>query len=269
MSLRITANHAHVFPRHIREDGTPEVLLSLMDACGIEQSVAFATFHGFLGPGDEEPNAWLSKAMGGSGRLLGFGVVDFEGKDLRGQVDRIADLGFRGIKMHPAFQHFVIDGEKAFEVYRRAEELNLFVSFHTGVHWHRIADYNMLRFDEVAYNFKHLRFSMEHLGGYCFFNEGVAVMLNNQYDKENPRLYAGLTSVFDTNENRAWNLSDQRIKELLWQTGENASIFGMDFPYNGKDKVSYAIQHVKDLDISQSAKEKILGGNLRRVLGIL
>ncbi len=269
MSLRITANHAHVFPRHIREDGTPEALLALMDACEIEQCMAFATFHGFLGPGDEEPNAWLAGAIRGSSRLKGFGVIDFEKDDLRGQVDRIADLGFCGIKLHPAFQRFVIDGEKAFEVYRRAEELNLFLSFHTGVHWHRIADYNMLRFDEVAYHFKRLRFSMEHLGGYCFFNEGLAVMLNNQHDKENPRLYAGLTSVFDTNENRAWNLNDQRIKDLLWQTGENASIFGLDFPYNGRQKVAYAIQHVKDLDIPQSAKEKILGGNLRRVLEIL
>lgn len=268
MSIRITANHAHVFPGHVREDGTPSALLELMDQCGIERCVAFATFHGFLGPQDEDPNAWLAREIKGNDRLLGFGVIDFDRGDLRGQVDRIAELGFSGIKLHPAFQRFVIDGEKPFEVYRRAEELGLFLSFHTGVHWHRIADYNMLRFDEVAYHFKKLRFSMEHLGGYCFFHEGVAVMLNNQHQKDEPRLYAGLTSVFDTNENRAWHLSDERIRELLWQTGENAAIFGLDFPYNGREKIAYAIRHVTDMDIPQSAKEKILGGNLRRLLGM-
>lgn len=59
--------------------------------------------------------------------------------------------------------------DKACEVYSAAQENGLFLSFHTGLHWHRIADYQPLLFDEVAWNFPRLKFSMEHVGGYHFF----------------------------------------------------------------------------------------------------
>ena len=285
--MRIFANHAHVFPRAVREDGTVDALLRVMDDCGIEKAVAFATFPSFLGPGDEEPNRALGARIASEERLTGFGVIDFTRSDLEEQVEAIAALGFPGIKLHPesdvavarrqrvlvsiqndrpAFQRVRVDGEPACRVYAAAERLGLFLSFHTGIHWHRIADYNLLLFDEVAYRFPALRFSLEHVGGYCFFHEAVAVMQNNR--KSPPRIYAGLTSVFDRDANRFWYQSDERIRELLWQTGEDASIFGLDFPYNGAEKIRAAIDHICALEISDEAKEKLLGGNLRRVLGL-
>lgn len=268
MSYEIFANHAHVFPEDVRPDGSVDSLLRTMDACGIDRCVCFATFPSQLRPENGETNQWLARQLRGRDRLFGFGVVDFDRPDLREQVDRIADLGFKGIKMHPAFQKFAVDGERAFEVYARAQELGLFLSFHTGVHWHRIRDYQVWRFDEVAYHFPRLRFSMEHLGGYCFFNEGLAVMLNNLHRGDEPRVYAGLTSVFDPDANRSWYLSDDRIRDLLWQTGDTASIFGLDFPYNGVREISAAIQHLKEMDLPEESKARIFGGNLRRVLGL-
>ena len=51
--------------------------------------------------------------------------------------------------------------------------------------------------------------------------------------------------------------------------GEDASIFGLDFPYNGAEKIRAAIDHICALEnFSDEAKEKLLGGNLRRVLGL-
>ena len=41
-------------------------------------------------------------------------------------------------------------GDKACEVYSAAQENGLFLSFHTGLHWHRIADYQPLLFDEAV-----------------------------------------------------------------------------------------------------------------------
>lgn len=269
MSYEIFANHAHIFPKEVREDGTVEALLRTMDACSISRAVCFATFPSQMQTLDIEPNLFLAKRIAHEDRLEGFGVINFEQNDLRGQVDRIAELGFRGIKLHPAFQKFAVDGEKAFEVYDRAQALGIFLSFHTGVHWHRIRDYQVWRFDEVAYHFKNLRFSMEHLGGYCFYEEGLAVMLNNMHlGRGKPRIYAGLTSVFDPDKNRAWHLSDQRIYDLIWQTGDTASIFGLDFPYNGAAQIQSAIDHLWGLDLPEESKQRIFGKNLQRALNI-
>ena len=40
----IFANHAHVFPKEIRPEGSVESLLRFMDECGIDKAVAFAPF---------------------------------------------------------------------------------------------------------------------------------------------------------------------------------------------------------------------------------
>ena len=268
MSYEIFAHHAHVFPADVRPNGSVEVLLHTMDTCGIEKAVCFAPFTRQLNADSEESNLWLFRELKGRDRLLGFGVVDFERGDLAGQVRRIADFGFKGIKIHPAYQKIAVDGDAAFEVYAQAEREGLFLSFHTGVHWHRIRDYQVWRFDEVAYHFPRLRLSMEHLGGYCFFNEGLAVMLNNTRRGQEPRIYAGLTSVFDPDANRAWHLSDDKIHDLIWQTGDKASIFGLDFPYNDAGKIKQAIDHLANMDLPEETKQAIFSKNLRRILDI-
>ena len=183
--MKIFAHHAHVFPKEIREDGTMEALLSLMNACDIDQAVAFAPFYEYF---DREfpVNVWLAEELFKHPELVGFGVIDFRKDNLEEQVEEIAKLGLKGIKIHPAFQKIKIDGQKAFVVYEKAQEKGLVISFHTGVHWHRIAEYHTLLFDEVAWHFPKLKFTMEHVGGYSFFKEAVAVLVNN---REN--VYAG------------------------------------------------------------------------------
>lgn len=264
MGRIISVNHAHVFPESVRPEGSVQGLLRIMDECGIAQAVCFAPFPGQVPEGTDR-NEWLRDEIRGNDRLRGFGTVDFAAGDITGQVKKIKDLGFAGIKVHPAYQKVKVDGEECFAMYEAAQQEDLFLSFHTGIHWYRISQYNLLLFDEVAWHFPKLRFSMEHVGGYCFFNEAVAVMLNNgRGGKSN--VFAGLTSVFDRDMNKFWYQSDERIKDLIWLTGEKNSIFGLDYPYNQKERIAEAIAHVEGMDIPESAKDAILGGNLRREL---
>lgn len=269
MAYDIFAHHAHVFPKNVREDGTVDNLLRLMDENGIARGVCFSAFPAHLKPENGESNAWLHKEIQGNDRLCGFGVIDFEKGDLRGQVDRITDFGFKGIKIHPAFQHVCADGEKMLEVCARAEENGLFVTFHTGVHWARVSDYLPWRFDELAYHFPKLRFSMEHIGGYCYFNDTLAVLLNNALPGRPPRVYGGLTTVFfREGRHRLWYLSDQQIKDLLWQLGAEYLIFGLDFPYNTGAEIKFALDYIRNMELSDEGKQLILGGNLLRALNM-
>ena len=160
--MRIFANHAHVFPRAVREDGTVDALLRVMDDCGIEKRSPSPPSRAFSARGrGAEPRAGCAHCVGGPSdrlrrdRFYAFRLGGAGGGDRRAP-------GFPGIKLHPAFQRFRVDGDPACRVDAAAERLGLFLSFHTGIHWHRIADYNLLLFDEVAYRFPvALRFSLE------------------------------------------------------------------------------------------------------------
>ena len=260
----IFANHAHIFPKELRPEGSVDSLMKFLDECEIDKTVAFAPFSDRFHEGGFEgsPNTWLAGQIKGNDRLVGFGTVDFT-QNLRDEVDRIADLGFKGIKLHPPYQEFVIDGPEAFQVYERAQELGLFVSFHSGMHWHRLRENRVILFDEVAWNFPDLKFSMEHIGGYHFFREALAVMCNNS--RRGGNVFAGWTSV-TYKKGDAWALTDEELETVIYQTGENNSIFGLDFPYAKPDKIKADIERIKKLDISEECKEKILGKTLERVL---
>ena len=270
----IFANHAHLFPKGSKDNAQLENLKELLAECNINKAVCFAPFnHQTERVGiKESPNKWLYNEIKNENNLIGFGTIHFDIGSLTEQVSEIHDLGFKGIKIHPAAQEIRVDGRELYEVLAQAEKLGLFVSFHTGLHWHRIRDYSMLLFDEVAYNFPALKFSMEHVGGYSFFKEALLIMNNNSRKGNN--VFAGLTSIatekdeFGNTRLGAWSLSDDQLCDLIHQTGAKNSIFGLDFPYKDVEYTKNAIDRIKNLSVSEEAKKGILGENLKLALNL-
>ena len=272
MAIRIFANHAHVFPASMNPNGTTDRLLRLMDACRIDEAVCFAPFPDQCRTSGIEPNGWLQREIARRDRLYGFGTIDIKRKDIKDQVRRIHDLGLKGIKMHPNAQQFDILAPEAFEAYGTAQDLKLFITFHSGVHHYRIKHYNVLSFDEVAHHFPDLRFSLEHVGGYCFFFEALAVIVNNipfpPIPGRRPMVYGGLSSIFTQHYNRFWYMSRDRLVELVAQAGPEQLIFGLDFPYNLEENTLIGLRTIDSLDLTEAQRAMILGGNLREALGL-
>lgn len=259
--MEIIANHAHIFQKEVREDGTVNALKEFLDNCGINKAVCFAPFESYFNSNGESPSRWMYEQIKNDDRLMAFGTIDFTKDNLKEQVEEIYQMGLSGIKMHPAFQKFKVDEERACQVYEVAEKRGLPISFHTGIHWHRISSYNTLLYDEVAYKFPELKICMEHVGGYSFFNEAVAVMCNNP-----GRIYAGLTSVLHHNTHKYWYLGKEKIKDLIWLTDIKQCIFGLDFPYTKPNQIIEAMQQlrecIKESSLGDDEIEKVFGGNL-------
>jgi len=220
---------------------------------------------------DLNRNVWLANQIKSQDRLLGFGTIDFHRDDVRDQVREIADLGFKGIKIHPPVQKLNILCKNALDCYATAQELDLFCTFHTGIHHHRMRDTLVIDWDEIAWNFPKLRFSMEHVGGWSFFNEALAVIANNYpppWEHRKCNVFAGLTSVFSPDTLPFWYMPKERFLELIKQTNVSQVIFGLDFPYNDITATKRGIAMIRSLQLSDEDTNKILGGNLMRELGI-
>jgi predicted TIM-barrel fold metal-dependent hydrolase len=122
----------------------------------------------------------------------------------------------------------------------------------------------------VAWTFPRLKFSLEHVGGYHFFNEALAVIFNHvppPWEKGVCNVFAGLASVFTPNHNRFWHLTDDRLLELAAQVGVRQLIFGLDFPYNLEEQTMTGLATIRRL-FKPDEQAAILGGNLRRELGM-
>ncbi len=269
--MNIFANHAHVFPENIRPAGTIDRLIKLLDHCQIDGAVCFAPFAYQLKGTDIDPVRWLKQELAHRSRLRGFGTVDVHRNDIADQVRAIADAGFCGIKMHPQAQEFALLSPEAFEAYEAAQKHKLFITFHSGVHHYRLKDYRVLDFDEIAHHFPELRFSLEHVGGYSFFQDALAVIVNRIPFPPIPgkrcMVFGGLTSIFTQDYNRFWYMNESRMRELIAQAGVQQLIFGLDFPYNLEDNTLIALTTLKNLGLAPDDLALILGGNLRRELG--
>ena len=264
--MKIIANHAHVFQKEVKKEGTLQNLENVMDECGIDGAVCFAPFADYFRSNNgESANKWLYEQIKGNDRFLAFGTIDFSKDNLKEQTEEIYQLGFSGIKLHPAHQRFKVDEDRACEVYEVAQKYGLPISFHTGIHWHRISSYNTLLYDEVAYKFPELKICMEHVGGYAFFNEAVGVLCNNPSN-----VYAGLTSVFDREMNKYWYLGKDKVKDLIWLVGTDRCVFGLDFPYNSADRIKDAMrvmqECIDEMKLGETSSEQIFGGNLLRMI---
>lgn len=64
--------------------------------------------------------------------FIGFGAVDPLKPDAVEQVNRAADLGLRGLKLHPSAQHFSPGDEAMLPIFETAASRRLVCLFHTG-----------------------------------------------------------------------------------------------------------------------------------------
>ncbi|MCE2393495.1 amidohydrolase [Candidatus Poribacteria bacterium] len=101
-------------------------------------------------------------------KIIGFMSVDPNDPDALDEIDRcVNDLGLKGIKMSPVYQHYNPKGDRARRVHRRAEELGLPILTHAA--YHVIANTpmewaNPLLYDPVAREFPNLKIILAHIG---------------------------------------------------------------------------------------------------------
>src|SRR6266478_659929 len=131
-------------------------------------------------------NAFAAKyAQADPERLVPYGGVHPRfTKDPAGDVDRLADLGIRLVKIHPPHQGMAAnaytDGLDALgKIYRRCEERGLPVMIHTGTSIFpgaRSKYGNPMALDDVAIDFPDLQLVMAHGGRPLYMEEAFFIL---------------------------------------------------------------------------------------------
>ncbi len=137
--------HTHCFPTKIASralenlsfvsggltpytDGTAEGLLLSMQKEGVDRSVVLniaTNAHQMHSVND-------FAASINSEKLVAFGSVHPDAPDAAEEVERIKELGLKGVKFHPDYQHFFADETRLFPLYKKISELGLITVFHAG-----------------------------------------------------------------------------------------------------------------------------------------
>ncbi len=112
-------------------DGTMDGTIKMMDAQGVSAGLLL---HIASDPKKQHNvNNFAAEVMQRSkGRFVCFGSVHPDAEDAEDELHRIKELGLLGVKLHPYYQDFDIEGKNALKVYETCCALGLPIAFHMG-----------------------------------------------------------------------------------------------------------------------------------------
>jgi hypothetical protein len=175
--------------------------------------------------------------------------------DLAGELERyVSEMGFRGVKLYPTYQQFYANDSRLYPLYAKAQEKGIPVMIHTGssiFRGSRLKYGDPLYMDDVAVDFPELILLMEHSGRGFWYNRAyfLAKLHANVYMEISGLPPQKLLNYFPELE---------RVADKV--------IFGSDWP--GMPHIRRNIEAIRSLPLEEETKEKILGGNAARILGL-
>lgn len=167
-------------------------------------------------------------------------------------VKLVQDLGMKGLKLLPPYQHFYPNDAKLYALYEKAQELGIPVNFHTGSSVFknaRLKYANPLYLDDVAVDFPDLTIVQAH-GGRGFWYD-LAFFLA----KRHKNVYIDVSGLPPKNLLRYF----PDLEEIA-----DKVVFGSDWP--GVPSIKKNVEAIRGLPLKAETKRKILGENARKVL---
>ena len=282
--------HTHAFPEKIAakaienleaiygvkafSDGTVTGLLSHMAASGVDLSVVLAV--STAARQVVSINTWISSLPQISINtekhpIIGFGTIHPEFGGYRDEIQRMRELGIRGVKFQPSFQRFYPDDERMFPVYEELIKAGLIILFHAGdeikpvdviystpQRLARVLDAMQNEITNYDYRVQvegspsgPVKFIAAHLGGYRMWDEVEEHLLGRD-------LYFDASYVLG-------HIAPERAVRIIRSHGSDRILFGSDFPFAQQGQ---NVQAIMQLNIAQEEKEKILEGNASLLLGL-
>jgi predicted TIM-barrel fold metal-dependent hydrolase len=239
--------HAHFGPTKFADKVIlAEQILAIMDLAGIDRAVLLPT----ISTGRVLPAAEMQREVNKApNRLVGFALVN--PKDPAAVDDfteAVQKYGAKGLKIHPIYMALAADDEHwVYPLVERAQELKVPVMFHSGE-----APYaTPWQIGLVAQDFPRAVIIMEHMGFDAMVYTDAAIKMAKRAEN----IILGTTGV----------MYDFPVAKAVNAIGAERVVFGSEMPMNDP---RHEIAKIRGLKISEEAREKILGLNMLRILGM-
>lgn len=230
---------------------TVESLLSCMDEGGVDASVICAIS---TKPHQNEGIlAWCDAIR--SERIIPFPSVHPDTPDAGRWIERIARDGFRGIKLHPMYQDFVIDEPRLDPIYAAAEACGVIVEFHAGrdFAFPGLEDRaHPRRYVDVLRRFGKLKAIVSHMGGW------------RMWDESEQHLVGKVNAYLETSYSLA-DLGPERAVKMIRRHGVERVLFGTDWPWA---RQSEDVRLLKSLPLEPGEIDRIASSNAVELLGL-
>jgi uncharacterized protein len=238
----------------------PKAFLAHLDALGIER----AGLINYVAPKiigfTPEVNDWSAKYCSAAPqRLIAFGgVLPGSVPDVDKEVDRMAKIGIRGIKLHPSHQvltpnSYLNGNQDLAKIYERAQANGMPVMIHTGTSIFpgaRNLHAQPMLCDDVSIDYPDLVVILAHGGRPLWMNEAFFLV------RRHKNMYMDISGI-----------PPQKLLEYFPRIEDIADkvLWGTDWPGPGVPEIQGNIEKFHALPIAVEAKKKILYDNAARL----
>lgn len=284
MERKIIDFHTHAFPDKIagktidllskkagipaHTDGTTEGLRRSLTEAGISIGIVlpvvtrpeqFESITGFAAQINENGCCYdtADGANGGQGGgkadLLSFGGIHPDTPDYKRELKTLADLGFRGIKLHPDYQGVYFDDIRYMRIMEYASELGLIIITHAGVDigFPDAVRCTPKRALKVLREIKPEKLVLAHMGGWSLWKEVIDTL-------------AGEPVYLDTAYSMG-HISEKHFMTLCHTHGAEKILFGTDCPWGNPKR---DVETFLSMSLTTEEQELILHGNAEKLLGM-
>ena len=264
---RIFDAHCHIYPEQIAlkaveginqfyenlpfdpYDGTTGTLLRMGREAGISHFVVHSvatTPHQI-----SSINRFIASEVAASGgAFTGLGAMHPDSEHPEQDFSELADLGLKGVKLHPDFQRFEADSRKAMRIYGLCAEAGLPVLVHTGDY--RFNYSNPDRIAGILRAFPKLKFVGAHFGGWSMWDEAV-------------RLLSGFENIVVDTSSTFYTLGCEKGRELIEKWGADRVMFGSDYPmWNPQPDIACLM----NMGLAEADYRRILWDNAAKIYGL-
>lgn len=201
--------------------------------------------------------------------LYSFGCIHPHMDDTRRELERIAALGLKGIKIHPAYQHTYFDDPKYFQILEVCGELGLIVLAHAGI------DIGLP--SPVFCTPKMVRRSLNiagpvklilaHMGGWRQWEEVEDELADTSVYLDTSFSFGTLTPLDNVHlpESERNLMGEAQFLRFIRSFGTHRILFGSDSPWGDP---SADISRIRALPLSSSEQNAILGENACKLLSL-
>ena len=185
--------------------------------------------------------------------IFAFGSVFPFAEDALSELERIKELGLKGVKLHPDYQGFSVDDERLKPLYKKISSLGLITVFHSGTDLGFYAPYgNTPEKLKKALKWFSSPVVAAHWGGPGFAKDVVDLLCGEE------NLYFDVSFGFSI-------IPKYYALKILEKHSSSKLLFGTDSPWHTAE-MEMAL--LNTLELSQEDKDKIFYKNACRLLNI-
>ena len=257
--------HAHAFPDKVAETAVPALaakgkvtpcldgriysLLLSMDKAGVDKSVlcSIATR-----PGQFDSILAWSKSIR-SERIVPFPSFHPENPKALENIRIIREEGFKGVKLHPYYQNFMVDEERMLPFYEEIMANDLILVMHTGydIGFPRNDIAGPARIKRVIEKFPELKIIATHMGAWEMWDEVGELLLGRN-------VYIDISFSLQY-------LERDKARDMIMNHKTDRVLFGTDSPWACQDEVA---EMLRSLDLGEEVDGKIFRDNALELLCI-